>query len=273
MSTSEKFDSVVAENPVLKQGFANQFVPQIVYSYLYDNNSSGNNRSNKQFLQLTVAEAGGILDVLMGEFGSHRKQGDRRLLEQRFSQFIKATIDFRNYFTIKDDVVLASRLYGGVIYAYGNSEVAPYSEQFYIGGANSLRGFSIRGIGPGHFVPGENRYSYMDQTGDIKLEANVELRFPISGDLKGALFADAGNIWTMRNEETRPNGQFTGNGFLNQIATDVGLGIRYDLSMLVVRMDIGIPIHDPSSTKDKYYNPTGSFFGNLGYHLAVGYPF
>ena len=273
MSTSEKFDSVVSDNPVLKQSFANQFVPQIVYSYLYDNSSIANGSRNKQFFQLTLAEAGGILDVLMGEFGTHRKQGDRRLLEQRFSQFIKATVDFRNYFTIKDDVVLASRLYGGVIYAYGNSEVAPYSEQFYIGGANSLRGFSIRGIGPGHFVPGENRYSYMDQTGDIKLEANVELRFPISGDLKGALFADAGNIWTIRNEETRPNGQFTGKGFLNQIATDVGLGIRYDLSMLVVRMDIGIPIHDPSSTKDKYYNPTGSFFGNLGYHLAVGYPF
>ena len=273
MSTSEKFDSVVAENPVLKQSFANQFVPQIVYSYLYDNNSSGNNRSNKQFLQLTVAEAGGILDVLMGEFGTHRKQGDRRLLEQRFSQFIKATIDFRNYYTIKEDVVLASRLYGGIIYAYGNSDVAPYSEQFYIGGANSLRGFSIRGIGPGRYYPGDNRYSYMDQTGDIKLEANLELRFPISGDLKGALFADAGNIWTMRNESSRPDGQLTSKSFLKQVATDVGLGIRYDLSMLVVRMDIGIPIHDPASTKDGYYNPTGSFFGNLGYHLAVGYPF
>ena len=273
LSTSERFDSVVAVNPVLRQSFADQFVPQIVYSYLYDNTSAANSGRNKQYLQITVAEAGGILDAWMGQFGSHRKQGERRLFDQPFSQFVKATIDFRNYYTIKEDVVIASRLYGGVIYAYGNSKVAPYSEQFYIGGANSLRGFNIRGVGPGLFDPGNNRYSYIDQTGDIKLEANVELRFPVSGDLKAALFADAGNIWTMRNDESRPNGQLKGKDFIKQIATDVGFGFRYDLGMLVVRFDIGVPLHDPTSSDDKYYNITGSFFGNLGYHLAVGYPF
>lgn len=273
LSTSAQFDSVVNVNPVLKQSFTNQFVPQIGYSYLYDNTSLNSNRRSQQYLQITVAEAGGILDALMGEFGSHQEQGERQIFDQRFSQFIKATLDFRNYLTIKENLVLASRIFAGINYSYGNSQVAPYSEQFYIGGANSLRGFSIRSLGPGMYNPGDNRYSYMDQTGDIKFEANVELRFPISGDLRGALFADAGNIWTVRNEESRPGGQLVKEHLMKQIATDLGFGIRYDLGMLVVRMDIGVPIHDPSCDNTKYYNPSGTFFGNLGYHLAVGYPF
>lgn len=273
ISTTEKFDSVISVNPVLKQSFADQFVPQITYTYLYDNTSAHSSRRTQQYLQVYVAEAGGILDAMMGEWGKHRKQGERQIFEQPFSQFIKATADFRNYYTIKENVVLASRVYGGIIYAYGNSRVAPYSEQFYIGGANSLRGFSIRSVGPGLYNPGDSRYSYLDQTGDIKLEANVELRFPISGDLRGALFADAGNIWTTRKEETRPGSQFDTHGLMKQIATDLGFGFRYDLGMLVVRFDIGVPVHDPSGDNTKYYNPSGTFFGNLGYHLAVGYPF
>lgn len=273
ISTTEKFDSVISVNPVLKQSFADQFVPQITYTYLYDNTSAHSSRRTQQYLQVYVAEAGGILDAIMGEWGKHRKQGERQIFEQPFSQFIKATADFRNYYTIKENVVLASRVYGGIIYAYGNSRVAPYSEQFYIGGANSLRGFSIRSVGPGLYNPGDSRYSYLDQTGDIKLEANVELRFPISGDLRGALFADAGNIWTTRKEETRPGSQLGTHGLMKQIATDLGFGFRYDLGMLVVRFDIGVPVHDPSGDNTKYYNPSGTFFGNLGYHLAVGYPF
>ena len=273
LSTTARFDSVISENRVLKQSFADQFVPQIVYSYLYDNTSVNSSRRSQQYLNVTVAEAGGILDALMGEIGTHTKQGERQFIGQPFSQFIKATVDFRNYFTVKENVVLASRLYGGIVYAYGNSRVAPYSEQFYIGGANSLRGFSIRSLGPGIYNPGNNRYSYMDQTGDIKLEANVELRFPLSGDLRGALFADAGNVWTARDEESRPGGKISRHGFMKQLATDIGFGFRYDLGMLVVRFDVGVPVHDPSGDNAKYYNPSGTFFGNLGYHLAVGYPF
>lgn len=272
LSTSEKFDSVITMNPVLRQSFADQFVPQIIYSYLYDNTSAFSNRPTQQYLQVTVAEAGGILDALMGEFGKHRLQGQRQIFNQQFSQFLKATVDFRNYHTVKENVVLASRVFAGFAYAYGNSRVIPYSEQFYIGGANSLRGFPIRGIGPGIFEP-TGSYSYLDQTGDIKLETNFEFRFPISGDFRGALFADAGNVWTFRNDESRPNSQMSTRAILKQIATDLGVGFRYDLGMLVVRFDIGVPIHDPGGDNTKYYNPSGTFFGNLGYHLAVGYPF
>ncbi len=271
MNTTSIFDSIVGSNPVLRQSFADQFIPSIRYTYIFDNRTlvKGNSR---QWMQVQLVEAGGLLDALMGVAGSHRKQGERQLLWQPFSQFLKASVDFRNYVDLGNRHTLAARLLGGIAYAYGNSTTIPYSEQFFIGGANSLRGFSIRSVGPGAFVPKGDKYSYMDQTGDVKLEANVEWRFPLSGDLYAALFADAGNVWTLRDEETRQGGKFTGE-FLSQLATDAGLGLRYDLGMLVVRFDVGVPLHDPAEGNSKYYNLTGSFFGNLGYHLAIGYPF
>ena len=271
LSTTQRFDSIVASNRVLKLSFANQFIPSIRYTYIFDNSTIARGRSH-QWIQFSVAEAGGLLDVVTGLIGSHRTQGDRQFLWQPFSQFVKASLDVRNYISLGRRQTLAMRLLGGAAYAYGNSSAVPYCEQFFIGGANSLRGFSIRSVGPGTYRSSGGKYSYMDQTGDVKLEANVEWRFPLSGDLCGALFADAGNVWTLRNESSRSGGQFT-SAFLNELATDCGFGLRYDLGMLVLRFDIGVPLHDPSESADKYYNPSGSFFGNLGYHLAIGYPF
>ena len=271
LSTTQRFDEIVSANRVLKQSFADQFIPSIRYTYQYDNSRTARGRSH-QWMQLSFVEAGGLLDAVMGAVGSHRTQGERQLLWQPFSQFVKALADVRNYLDLGHRNTLATRLLAGVVYAYGNSTTVPYSEQFFIGGANSLRGFSIRSIGPGTYQPTGGKYSYMDQTGDVKLEANVEWRFPLSGDLYGALFADAGNVWTLRDESSRPGGQITAD-FTRQFATDCGFGLRYDLGMLVLRFDLGVPIHDPSESASKYYNLNGSFFGNLGYHLAIGYPF
>ncbi len=271
LSTTHRFDSIVGSNRVLKQSFADQFIPSIRYTYIYDNSSIAEGNS-RQRLQVSLVEAGGILDGIMGQVGAHRQQGERQFLWQPFSQFVKASVDLRNYIDLGHRQTLAMRALGGVAYAYGNSETVPYSEQFFIGGANSLRGFSIRSVGPGTFKRHGDKYAYLDQTGDVKLEANVEWRFPLTGDLYGALFADAGNVWTLRDEDSRSGGQLTST-FLSELATDCGFGLRYDLGMLVLRFDIGVPLHDPCESNGKYYNPSGSFFGNLGYHLAIGYPF
>lgn len=272
MQTSSRFDSIVGENKVLKQSFSNRFIPAVVYSYTYDNRTVFKSRVTQQWLQLSLTESAGLLNTFLG-LTTPRKEGERQLLWQKYSQFVKGTIDFRNYINIGPRTTLATRLLGGFAWAYGNSSVVPYSEQFFIGGANSLRGFSIRSIGPGSYKVGGDRYAYMDQTGDVKIEGNIELRFPLTGSFYGAVFADAGNVWTLRNDDSRTGGQFTSD-FIREIATDCGLGIRYDLGMFVVRFDVGIPIHDPTeSRKSSYYNISGSFFGNLGYHLAVGYPF
>ena len=132
----------------------------------------------------------------------------------------------------------------------------------------------MRSLGPGTYHPGKNaRYGYLDQTGDIKLEANIEYRFPIFGDLYGAAFLDAGNVWLMRKDPNRPGGTFSLKNLGKSIALGTGAGIRYDLEFLVIRLDLGVAIHAPYDTgKSGYYN-IPKFKDGLGLHFAIGYPF
>ena len=172
------------------------------------------------------------------------------------------------------DHKLVTRVYTGAAYAYGNSEVVPYNEQFYIGGANSIRAFAVRSIGPGSYHSSNlTNKDYYDQTGNFRFEMNMEYRFPLLGMLKGALFVDAGNIWLLENDPTRPGGQLNGKNFFRDLALGTGLGLRFDMGMIVVRGDLGVGIHLPYDTgKSGYYNMK-SFGNSLAFNLAIGYPF
>ena len=190
-----------------------------------------------------------------------------------YSQFLKWTIDLRNKYSLTDRTLLATRLYAGVIWSYGNSRIAPYSELFYVGGANDIRAFAARSIGPGGYHDYAGRGTYLDQAGDFKLEANVEYRFPVVSNLYGALFLDAGNVWMLRKDDSHPVGEFGSGSFLKQIALGTGFGLRYDLEFLIIRLDLGVGIHTPYDTgKSGYYN-IPRFKDGLGFHFAVGYPF
>ncbi|MDR3251659.1 MAG: outer membrane protein assembly factor, partial [Tannerella sp.] len=169
---------------------------------------------------------------------------------------------------------LVTRIGGGIIYSYGNSTVAPYNERFYVGGANSIRAFTIRSIGPGRFAPDNNNpYSYIDQNGDLKLEGNIEYRGRLVGDLEIAAFIDAGNVWLLRKDETRPGGVFEWRSLFKDIAWGAGIGFRYDMDMLVFRLDMGYALHFPYDTGKKGFFNTPSFADGIGLHLALGYPF
>lgn len=267
-----KFDSILIDNPALALSLRNQFIPSMSYTYTYD---TGNlpHTHNPFWWESSVTSAGNILSGVYAIFGKGFKE-EKTLLGNAFAQFIKATSEVRYHYLIDDNQTLAMRFMGGAIYSYGNSEVAPYSEQFYIGGANSIRAFTVRSIGPGSFRPKpENEYSYIDQTGDIKFEANLEYRFRILGNLHGATFLDAGNIWLMKNDPLRPGGEFKLKKLWNEIALGTGVGLRYDLSVIVIRLDMGIAIHAPYDTgKNGYYN-IPKFSDGIGWHLAIGYPF
>lgn len=299
---TDAFREMIRKYESLEHAFENQFIPQIQVSWTFDNAASTSSRPHREYAKVTLAEAGGITDVVMGQFGSHRTQGERQLFFQKFSQFVKATAEFRYTHQLGSDVTLAGRLMGGIGYAYGNSDEMPYSEQFYIGGPNSLRGFSVRGIGPGSTKwlsrYGDDEYSYLQRVGDIKLEGNVELRFPIAGALHGALFADAGNIWRLRSTaftdeemeileaetdedwdffksfvQAYSEGEQIDKTFFTQLALDVGVGFRLNLDMFVIRLDIGVPIHDPNDDSSHYFNCRNGVLKHLGWNLAVGYPF
>ncbi|WP_321438702.1 BamA/TamA family outer membrane protein [uncultured Bacteroides sp.] len=270
--TTQRFDSVTNANPALYLSLKNQFIPAMNYTYTYDD-AVVRSKRNHIWWETSVTSAGNITSGIYRLFGRSFNE-EKKLLGNPFAQFLKLTSEVRYTYKINARQFLVSRLSGGILYAYGNSEVAPYNEQFYIGGANSLRAFTIRSLGPGSYRPDASKtYSYMDQTGNFKLEANIEYRFNLLGNLNGAIFLDAGNIWLLKKDEFRPGGQFNLSRLGKDIALGTGAGLRYDFSYLVIRLDAGIGLHAPYTTyKTGYYNiPT--FKDGLGIHLAIGYPF
>lgn len=272
LKTSHAFDSVVNQNPAVAQSFKNQFIPSMSYTYTFDRPVTYRN-PNRLFWQTSVTQAGNIIAGIQYLTGDHSGTG-KKILRNQYSQFLKLTSELIAYKSVDNNNQLVMRLMGGIGYAYGNSKVMPYSEQFYIGGSNSLRAFHIRSIGPGSYHPQASRYSYLDQTGDIKLEGNIGYRFTIYERLKGALFVDAGNIWLLKKDVQRPGGEFRLSGLWKEIALGTGFGLRYDFSYIVVRADLGIPLHAPYDTgKSGYYNIDHRFWKGLVLNLAIGYPF
>ncbi|MGL4852464.1 MAG: BamA/TamA family outer membrane protein [Phocaeicola sp.] len=271
-STTVGFDSIMANNKSLALSLGNQFIPAMGYTITYDNASARNR--NQLWWQGSVTSAGNITSLIYAAFGSGLKETNKKLLNSPYAQFLKFTSEVRHLHKITEKQHLASRFMVGALFAYGNQSIAPYSEQFYIGGANSLRAFTVRSLGPGRYIPdATNQYGYIDQTGDFKIEANLEYRFPILGDLYGALFLDAGNVWLLKENSDLPNSKLTDGGFLNSIALGTGAGVRYDLSFLVIRLDLGVALHAPYETgKSGYYN-IPKFKDGLGLHFAIGYPF
>lgn len=270
--TTFRFDSIVGLNPSIRQSFQDQFIPVIEYTYTLDNSSVREERS-KTWWRLSLAESGNLISGAYALFGRKFNE-EKNLLGNPFSQFLKFTTELRYSHYIDRNNRIAFRIGGGAIYSYGNATKAPYSEQFYVGGANSIRAFTIRSVGPGRYAPDrDNPYAYIDQIGDIKFEANAEYRFHLLGDLDGAVFLDAGNVWLMRPDPNRPGGQLKWTSLLNDIATGTGIGFRYDMNLLVFRFDIGYALHFPFDTGRKGYFNTPSFKDALGFHLALGYPF
>ncbi len=267
--TTQEFDSIMAANPAVALSFENQFIPQMAYSYNYERSFNANNKLNFTF---SVQEAG---NVFWGIYKLAGVKGEKELFGTPFSQFVKGQMQLVYSRRVAGtDSWLVCRGAVGAAHAYGNSTEVPYAEQFYCGGANSVRAFTVRSLGPGSYHD-DNAGStgYFDQTGTFKFEANVEWRFPLFSVINGALFVDSGNVWLLKNDPQRPGGQLKGSTFLKDLAVGTGAGIRVDLGMIVVRGDLGIGIHAPYNTgKSGYYNMT-SFKNSLAFHLAIGYPF
>ena len=267
LKTTHDFDSIMAANPAVALSFQSQFVPQLSYTLSYDRQIDPDNYIS---WTTTLSEAG---NIFWGIYELCGKKGEKTLFGTPFSQFIKGQTQIVwGHRLGLGEHWLVSRMAVGAEHAYGNSSQVPYSEQFYCGGANSVRAFTVRSIGPGSYHVPTNKGDFFDQTGTFKFEANVEYRFPIFGPLHGALFIDAGNVWLLKDDPMRPGGQLKGSTFFKDLATGTGVGLRFDIGMLVVRGDLGIGIHAPYDTGKKgYYNMT-SFGNSLAFHLAIGYP-
>ena len=271
MSTTTEFDSIMNLNPSIALSFQSQFIPELSYTYTLDKYFEKDQINGITFTA-TFLEAGNLFDGIWSIF---KVKGQKKLFGTPFSQFVKgqAQLVYNRRLFRGSNQWIVSRILIGAEHAYGNSSEVPYSDQFYIGGANSIRAFTVRSIGPGSYRPPVGqRDSYFDQTGTFKLEANVEYRFPIVGILHGAAFLDAGNIWLLKNDPLRPGGLLTGKTFLRDIALGTGVGLRVDIGMMVIRGDLGYGLHTPWYDAGRHYFNI-PFKDAFAFHLAIGYPF
>ena len=200
------------------------------------------------------------------------KAGEYAILNIPFAQYVKADFDFAKNIAIDNRNSIAYHVAFGIAVPYGNAKMVPFEKRYFAGGANSVRGWSVRSLGPGSF-PGDG--NFMNQTGDLKLEGSLEYRSNLFWKLAGALFIDAGNVWTLRNYESQPGGQFRFNKFYKQIAVSYGIGLRVDLGFFIVRFDGGMKAINPAyeSGRDRYPIFHPRFSRDFAFHFAVGYPF
>ena len=292
-SSTAAFDSLIGNNPYIATTMSDFFIPKMRYVYTYQSPST---KRNPIRWETSLEESGNVTalyDVLIQ--GNKWKQHDKTLFKNPYSQFIKIETDLTKTWTLSQKSQLVGHINYGQLWCYGNSVAAPFSESFYAGGANSIRAFGVRSIGPGSFVgiPGNRQFSYMMQNGDIKLVMNLELRQQLFGNLYGALFLDAGNVWSSDDWKLHPDGTesddllafidawnrvFSGRyfrfkRFLDEIALGTGIGFRYDLDFLVVRLDWGFALHAPYDTGHSGYLNLRRFKDMHTLHLAIGYPF
>ena len=267
-SHTDKYDELVLNNAYLLATMQDYFIPEMRYTYTY---TSPSNLHHPIRWETTIAESGNVVSLGYMIKGDSWNDKDKKLFKNPYSQFVKLETDFTKTWTLNSSTRLVAHLNGGYIWCFGNSTYAPNSELFYVGGANSIRAFSVRGVGPGDVESfGDRATDYLLRNGNMKILGNLELRQRLFGSLHGALFLDAGNVW---NTSGRAYGQFQMKNLLREMAVGTGLGIRYDLDFLILRLDWGIGLHMPYDTGKSGFFNIDSFKDCQTLHFAIGYPF
>ncbi|MGB4776367.1 MAG: BamA/TamA family outer membrane protein [Daejeonella sp.] len=275
---TDLFKASLPANPDLQKIIDKQFIIGTTYSFTY-NNQTQNTRRNSMYFNGNADLSGNILGLATG---ANYKEGKvYSLFGAPFSQYIRLDGDYRYYLKLGSNSELANRATVGFGYPYGNSSELPFTKQFFVGGSNSIRAFRSRSVGPGTYYDAQKKPTdfLADRAGDIKVEFNSEYRTKLVGRVNGALFADAGNVWLYNEDPNKPDSKFTKN-FMNELAVGTGLGLRFDLSFLILRTDLAFPIRKPWLPKGQRWvfnqvDFTDSQWRreNLIFNLAIGYPF
>jgi outer membrane protein insertion porin family len=255
-------------NIVLARSIERTFIIGPTYNYTWNTQIRPNHDKNNFYFNGNVDLSANILGIVSGADVINGKE--KTIFSVPYSQYVRGEVDFRHYLSFSQYTVLASRITGGIGYAYGNSYTMPFIKEFFVGGANDIRAFRSRSLGPGSYYAGNPKQTFVpDQPGDIKLEMSSELRFKLFSFVRWAFFVDAGNTWTLRYDSSRVGSQFT-NQWPSQIAVGVGTGLRFDVSILLLRLDLGIPVREPYlAPKNRWVFDTN----NAVLNFAIGYPF
>ncbi|MBR1503523.1 MAG: BamA/TamA family outer membrane protein [Prevotella sp.] len=297
-----KFDSIVQKNRYLERTMGDYFIPKMRYTYTY---TSPTTYLNPIRWETTIEEASNFISLIDMACGRSFNEKEKELFKNPYAQFVRLETDFTKTWSLGTQSCLVGHINAGIMFNYGNSNEAPFSEEFYVGGANSIRAFAIREIGPGSFSPSssggifkdDRQTAYLMRNGDLKFVANLEYRTPLFGNLKGAVFLDMGNVWRLRKldfgdiseyqqsfgedgtyiynklDEQNELMKFHFSNIFDEFALGTGVGLRYDLGFLVVRLDWGIALHTPYDTGKSGYFNIQRFKDANTLHFAIGYPF
>ncbi len=255
-------------NIVLARSLERTFIIGPTYNFNVNTQLRPNHDKNNYYFNANIDLSANILGIASGADVNNGKQ--MKIFSIPYSQYIRGEIDFRHYLSFSQNTVLASRFTAGMGYAYGNSTTMPFIKEFFSGGENDIRAFRSRSLGPGSYYAGNRDTAFIaDQPGDIKLEANSELRFKLFSYFKWAFFVDAGNDWTLRYDSSRVGSQFSSK-WPSQIAVGIGTGLRLDIDILIIRLDLGIPVREPWLTSSSKWVFDAK---NAVLNFAIGYPF
>lgn len=261
-NTTPEFEKILDDNEFLRSSFKQEFISNLTYSFTYNGLLAA--KKHQFFVNSTLDVAGNLVDLISG----HGDERPQTFLGLTYAQYAKADVDFRYHFNFSKESKIAARFFAGWGIPYGNSDVLPFTKQYFAGGPYSVRAFNTRSLGPGTYTPPNEEDSYFDQAGNLRLEANVEYRFPLFPYLYGAVFADAGNVWNT-GENDLPGGKFS-KDFINELGIGTGVGLRVDIQSFVIRFDLAAPVHDPSEPDGERWDFD---YKNPVFNFAIGYPF
>lgn len=256
-----------SRNAILRYNYEDLFIMRMGFGYTYNNGVYA--------IKANIETAGNVLNASARLLKFTRNgQGQYELFNIAFAQYVKGDFDYTRNIKFDYNNSLVWHFGLGIAYPYGNSNILPFEKRYFSGGANSVRGWTVRGLGPGKYVGRDGNIDFINQTGDLKLDINMEYRAHLFWKLNGALFIDAGNIWTLRNYEDQPGGQFHFKDFIQQLAVSYGLGFRFNFDYFILRFDFGMkainPVYDG---KDHYPIISPRLKRDLAFHFAVGLPF
>lgn len=264
----EYLDNTNSRNSILRYNYENLFIMKLGFGYVYNNGIYA--------IKANVETAGNLLNLASHAFNFHKNgDGQYTFLDIAYAQYVRGMFDYTRKFVFDYSNQLVFHFGFGIAYPYGNSTILPFEKRFFSGGANSVRGWSVRSLGPGRFIGTDGRIDFINQTGDMKLDLNLEYRANLFWKFGGALFIDAGNIWTLREYEDQPGGQFKMSEFWQQLAVSYGLGIRLNFDFFVVRFDMGMKAVNPAYENEKDHFPIvhPRLSRDFAFHFAVGLPF
>ena len=261
-------DNAENRNAILRYNYEDIFIMKTGFTVSYTDGVDA--------VRANFESAGNLLNGVSKGFGfKTNSQGQHTLFNIAYAQYVKFDFDFTHLFQFDKRNALALHAGLGVAYPYGNSTVLPFEKRYFSGGANSVRGWSVRELGPGKFKGTDGRIDFINQTGDVKLDLNAEYRSSLFWKLQGALFIDAGNIWTLRNYAEQPGGQFKFTEFYKQIAASYGMGLRLNFDYFILRFDVGMKAINPAyeSEKEHWSIIHPKLSRDFDFHFAVGLPF